>query len=54
MSVQMFFTALELAEIAKAAGDPIGFPKSERGVQKSAHREQWNDLYLPYSKTRRF
>lgn len=38
-----YFTATELAEIAKARGIK-GFPASERGVRLLADRESWNDL----------
>ena len=40
---QDFFTAGELAEVAKARGI-TSFPASERGVQIFAKREGWNDL----------
>lgn len=40
---QDFFTARELAEIASVRG-LLGFPATERGVQKFADREGWNEL----------
>ncbi len=43
MKIQQFFTARELAEIAKEAGDRVRFPKSERGVGRKASLERWNN-----------
>ena len=44
MSIQEFFTARELAEIAKEARGGISFPKTESAVIRLLKREQWNDL----------
>ena len=43
MSIQEFFTARELAEIAKDAGQNIPFPKSKRGVNMLIEREGWDN-----------
>ncbi|PZO64577.1 MAG: hypothetical protein DI498_10840 [Paracoccus denitrificans] len=42
-SIQEFFTAAELAELAKRLGF-AGFPHSERGVRKRAEADRWNEL----------
>ena len=48
---QEYFTAAELAEIAKQRGIK-GFPASERGVQLLADREGWNCLAARVSRAR--
>lgn len=42
MKIQQFFTARELAEIAKEAGDRVRFSTSERHVRRIADEESWN------------
>ncbi len=48
---QEYFTAAELAEIAKQRGLK-GFPSSERGVQLLADRQGWNSLSTRVSRPR--
>ena len=48
---QEYFTAAELAEIAKQRGLK-GFPLSERGVQLLADRQGWNSLSTRVSRPR--
>jgi putative transposase len=42
MKIQQFFTARELAEIAKEAGDRVRFPETESAVIRLAKRERWS------------
>jgi putative transposase len=42
VKIQQFFTARELAEIAKEAGDRVRFATSERHVRRIADEESWN------------
>ena len=48
--VQEFFTAAELAEMARRFGYK-GFPHSDRGARKRAESEGWNEM--PVSRCRK-
>lgn len=51
LASQEYFTAAELATIAKARGIK-GFPASERGVRLLAEREGWNDFSARHARQR--